>query len=696
MNNNRQPDNVKKAQADSSPELSSILKEMKNGIDLQPLDDIQSSDFVEFEDNVTETGQTIQEDFDKTELIKPDSKKRELSKKLARAGIISALIVCVIAAIYIAFFHLDDFSYGAVAVYEKNSAVNVLLENKDILQLENVAQIELSDNGKVLTYSQDTDSKTGKYDIRVIDFTKRNSVKNKGSVIVSGIDEDWYMEKSGSFIYYQREENGSRKYYAYSTQSRETEMIVADASEYFVPPEGDIVYYTRERSGTIMLYRSRFGEEPESLGDVSNVKAISDSETLEIFYTLPESDMASTLYKISGNGQPIKISENVTEVYLEEYVPGGNLYYFIKNKAKLNWNDFIDDAYQDIDATTQKPDKGDYLKTVGFFFKRTKLDEQAYNSAMAEYNKKLLRDEIRNALNELDLGLAVPAEYKVKVYDGTLSKELAGSVKLENLIAFSATGAPRIIFETSGIDSQKRTDMDSLYEIAESKTVGDAIDYVINTLNDNYEISEGYKYSWYDGSKVTSYDFEPDGNAYADFTFLDRNRILTSVLSGETVSNLYVNTVGDKTISDAVLISDNVLSFEVKDGNVYFTKLNKNHADLYVYTADGKVNLINQNNIQFIVTDSNNVIAFSGVYKNGGLADTELAFYTNGASKKIDSDVSFKYFSVDEESFAYIKNYQTAAASDSESASGGELIVYHQGKAKSIDTDVTMIYCINY
>ncbi len=697
MNNKRQPDNVNKAQAENSPELSSILKEMKNGFDIQPLDDIRSAEIIEFEDNVVVTDHSAQESAEKTEHIRSADKKKRSYPKFIRVSIVAALVICVVAAIYISFFHLDDFAYSAVAVYEKQSAVNIVLENDDILKIENVSQIKLSDNGNILTYSQDTDSKTGKYDIRVIDFTKRNSVKNQGSVIVTGIDENWHMDKTGNFIYYTKNEAGSKKYYVYSTQTRETEMVAADATEYFIPPMGDIVYYTRERNGNTMLYRYRFGETVESLGDVNNVKAVSNSEILEIFYTQPDSNYDSpTLYKITGDKQPIKISDNVAEVHLDSYTPGGNLYYFVKNEAKLNWNDFINDSYQDSDATMLKPVRDDYLVTVGFFFKRTKLDEKAYNNAIAQYNQKLLRDEIRLALDKLDLGLAVPAEYKIKVFDGVMSKELASSVKIDNLISFADTGAPRIIYQITGIDSDRMIDMDSIYQIAQAGTVSEAIDDVIEKLSDNYEISKGYKYSRYDGNKVTTYDFSPEGNAYkADYEFLDQNTILTCILSGETVSDLYINTVGDKTIGESVLISDNVISYEIKNGKVYFTKLNENRADLYVFSPDTQATLISENNIQFIVTDQNTVITFNGVYENGDIQQTSIAVYDGKKSKTIDNNISFKHFVIKGEDFAYIRNYKSAANTDTESVSGGELMIYSQGKSVLKDNSVSTVYEIN-
>lgn len=700
MNNNKNltdSDNVVKAQAELSPGLSSISKEMKNGVDIQPLDDIKAGEYVEFEDNVVENIAT--EENKETEELSVD-KKFVRKMRLIQLSIIAVLIVSVIIGIYMAFFHSDDFTHSAVAIYEKNSAVNIMLENDDVLTLDNVSQIQLSDDGNILVYSQDTASKTGKYDIRVIDFSKRSSVKNYGSIIVSGIDSNWTMDNNGDFVYYQKKESGSTKYYAYSTQKSETKLIVADASDFFTPPKGDIVYYTRESSDNTILYRIRFGEDAESLGEVSNIKAVKDKNVLEIFYTIPNEDVEKedfTLYKISGDSEKIKISDNVSEVYLDNYIPGGNLYYFVKNDAKLNWSDFIQDSYADSDASAEKPDKGDYLVTIGFIFKRTKLDETAYNRAMESYNKTLKRQEIREALNKLDLDLAVTAEYKVKAYDGQISKELASSVKLENLIAFAETGAPRIIYKTSGINSQKVIDMSSLYEIAVTKTVDDAMDYVIDCIEDDYEISTGCKYSWYDGNKVSEYDFDPECNiSKAQFSFAGRNTIVTAVTANSTQSNLFISTVGNKEISKPVSISNNVMSFETESDKIYYTKQNGNNTDLYVCDTGGKSSLICENNVQYFVNSDESVILFKGVYDGKTLASVDIISFKDGETETIDTNASFKHFLSNGSDFAYIKDYKTAAASDTEATVGGELTVYSQGKTHSIDNDVSSIYSINF
>ncbi len=60
----------------------------------------------------------------------------------------------------------------------------------------------------------------------------------------------------------------------------------------------------------------------------------------------------------------------------------------------------------------------------------------------------------------------------------------------------------------------------------------------------------------------------------------------------------------------------------------------------------------------------------------------------------IDKDVDLRFFVTEKNNFSYIKNYQNAAATDSEATVGGEMKIYSDGKIKDIDSGVTYIYAI--
>lgn len=685
--------NNKKAPAGYSPELSSVFEEMKNGIDIQPLEDIVQSEFIEFKDNCS------RDNADNTDTKK--SKKQIKKIKVLRVAVIALLICAVCFGAYASVFYLDKRSHTAEAVYQKNSLVTVMLENSKTIELENVKQIKLSKDGKTIVYSQDTSSKTGKYDIRVINLEKNSSIQNKGSIIVSGTDEDWTCSNDGAYVFYVKNQSDSSKCYVYDTKIKKTSLISSSTDEVFTPPTGDIVYYTRSVSGKSELYRTQVGSDPEFISEISAVKSFKNEEKLEIFFTVKdtsvETDTAYSLYKIIGGNGAQKISDGVSEVYLDDYEIGGNLYYFVKNTAKLNWKDFISDPYDEYDSMIQKPDKGDYLVTRGFIFKSTKVDETAYNNALNAYQKKLVRDDIRQALNKLDLGLAVLAEYKIRVYDGSASKEIANGVKLENLLSFAKTGAPRVIFNKTEIDASKRTDIDTLYSIAAKDGTENAIDYVIKSLGKDYETINGSKYAWFDGNKVLEYDFAPGYNINrATFLFAGRETLFAAIKTDSTGFDIYASNISDKAITQSKKIAANATSFDIfGDKILYNTLTDKGANNLFVCDKDGKNQAVCENSTQYFIVEDKTVVVFDALSQQGKGSSGNIILFSDNKSKTIDTNVDLRYFVVENSSFAYIKNYQNAAATDSEIKTGGDMKIYADGKIKDIDSNVTYIYQIN-
>lgn len=688
------PVSAQEAQANDSPGLSSVLEEMENGVDIQPLDDIVQGEYIEFNDNAVYENDEINE----TESAK--HKKTDKIKRFARSAVFVVLSVCLLVGLSVAFFHFDDYSHKANAVYQKDGQVCVRLENDNIITLDGVRNVTMSADGSKLVYSQDTASKTGKYDIRVIDFTKRSSVDKKGSVIVSGTDSDWQTDKNISYVYYTKTEQKSVKYYAYDTQTGKTDLVVSDVSDFLIPPSGDTVYYTRQTSDGKALFRKAFGEEAESLNDIQNIKSYSDDELLEIFYTVKNSDEDSdsfTLYKVSGANAPVKIADNISEVYLDDYEIGGNLYYFIKTDSDFNWQDVVDDNYADYDATLQKPDKSDYLITKGFIFKRTTVDEAAYNAAMQKYSQKLLRDEIRQALNGAKFSLAIASEYKIMVYDGNISKQLAGGIKLENLLAFSKSGAPRIVFSKTGIDSKKKLTMDSLYKTASDSGVDYAVDSVVNLLSEGYEITNAVKYAWFDGNKTLEYELNTGYNASsADFIFADRSKLLAAVKSDATHYELYCSDINSESVSKGSVFASKVISYEVHgDALLYYAESQNGTSDLYEY-KDGAVNPVCENCADYYVRESGEIVALKGIFSDSVLQSVDIMLYKDAKAQPVDKNASYKYFLIKDSYFAYITNYQTAAASDSQAPKGGELKVYTDGKSQTVDSGVTDVYAVRY
>ncbi len=684
------PVSAQKARAEDSSGLSSLMEEMKSGIDLQPLENVEKSEIIAFDDK---SAVTENENADS-----PREKSQTTKKRLVRIIIAAAAVIAVVFGGYSAFVRLEDYSHAAAAVYQKGSTYYVSLDNDKKIELTGIIKAQLSSDGSVMIYSQDTSSKTGKYDIRLLELKKRNSVKNGGSLIVSGIESEWSASDDCSYIYYTETKGKDTHYYAYSLLTREIYSITYDASQVFLPPRGDIVYFIRDDSGKQQLYRIRLGERAENIETVSAARSFCDKKTMEVFYTVSAGDETYDLYKVSKDESPDLIAESVSEVYLDDYTVGGNLYYFIKSPSKLNWNDFVDDGYADSDAVMSKPDKGEYLETRGFFFRRTVINEDSYEAAMKKYNQKLVRDEIREALNDLDIGVAVSSEYKVKVYDGERSKEIANGVKLENIAGFAKTGTPAVIYKKTKIDSSKTIKMEELYRKAVSSSAQEAVDYVLSVVRGDFELTTGYKYSQYNGTNVLEYDFKADFDvSQTKFLFAGRRGFYSLVKDKDGIYySLYYSAVGETEISAPKEAAQGVASFEQEKNAIYaLTAQGYEYNTLYLFNSDGTNQKIADNCVQFFTNDeTSDVILITADAQQEQLETVTALIYKDGETETIDDGINYKYFTVKGSRFAYITGYNESAEAESET-SGGEFKIYNGEKVKTIDSGVTGIVDFN-
>ena len=678
---------AKNARAENSSELSSIMEEMKNGIDLQPLEDIEQNEIIAFDDkSVIEEKEKADNASDKNNLIR---------KRFVRVIIAVIAVIAIVFGGYTAFVRLEDYSHAAAAVYQKGSSYYVSLDNDKKIELSGIIKAQLSSDGSVLIYSQDTSSKTGKYDIRMLELKKRSSVRSGGSLIVSGIESEWSTNSDCTYVYYTETKGNDTHYYAYSLLSRETYSITYDADQVFLPEKGDIVYFLRDDSGKLQLYRIRLGDRAEHIDTVSAARCYTEGSKTEVLYTVSSGDETYDLYTVSADSSPELIAEGVSEVYLDDYSIGGNLYYFIKSSAKLNWTDFVDDTYADSDAVMSKPDKGEYLETRGFFIRRTVIDEDSYEAAMKKYNQKLVRDEIREALDSLDLGVAVSAEYKVKVYDGEKNKELAGGVKLENIADFAKTGSPAIIYKKTKIDSDKKIKMSDLYSKAVDSSAQEAVDYVLNALRGDFELVTGYKYSWYNGTNVFELDYAPDYDiSQTKFYFTGRKGFYSSVKEKDSVYyTLYYTAVGDQQLSQAQQVAQGVVSVEQDNQILYVTATQGDELNsLYIFISDGTYQKVTDNCVQFFNdTETGSLIILTADSTQESLQTVTASVYKDGEIQAIDSDIDYRYVSVKGNHIAYITGYKDTEVSANKITSGGELKIYNGEKVKTIDSDVTAI-----
>lgn len=646
------------AQAVQESELLPIYDAMEFSGDIQPLEDI-----TEPEEIVPDFGAKKSENRnnEKKNLIK---KKKIPSRRDSRIKTLVACLAIIIivaggmAGAYFGVARADVNTSPVTAIYNKtNNSTMVKLADGTDYDIGEAREISVSTDGMYIWFSRNTSSATGKYDLRMIEVGSKKSLKKQGKFIEKGIDDGWKTTKDGLFACYGITKSNITSCYMYSTELQKAETVAESVEEYFPPSVGNTVYFTRRSSNVYSLHRAKFGENSENVASgISHVKYTCDRNDYEIFYTQPTGKSTNVnVYTVKGEEQPTEVCSDVSEVYLNDCVYGGNLYYFKKNTSNINWQDFISDNYYESDLKIQKPVESDYMVEKGFIFKRRVFDSTRYNAVLHQYEMKAVRDQLREELDKLDLGLAVKEEFTCFAYSHGTSHRLASGVTLDNVIEFAKDGDPRLIFKKSVIGVGDSISIDSLAEIASSSNVQKAMDYVRNAVQSSYEVSDSSFCSFYNGTNVYEYELNGYDVAKTKFIFGGSGEIY-GIADGE----LYFSTAENSGVANKRLIDSKVSDCVSVGKTVFYEKLESNGTrSLYKFLPEGgKAEICKNIYSYFAVSDSFTIIL---TRQSNSEELVSVGIYDGKGYAVVDSDLNLNNFVYNDSAFAYIKNYKSGS-----------------------------------
>lgn len=671
------------AQAVKESELLPIYDSMHFSGDIQPLEDIRQSEYVIADYSSSSGSDAAASDRQGGVKRKKIPVFSGLNKKVTALLVALACIVAlgtVGGGVYAAVQSGKNNSPVKV-VYTKDAKVYLMLENGDSYPLTDSQRAEVSGNGMRVCYSRNTSSSVGKYDLRLVDASKRSSLKKAGTFIDEGVDENWKVNADGSFITYSKTIKSVTKHYIYSAQAGKSLQIASDdVDEVFLPPEGDVIYFTRRNGSIYSLHRMRYGEDSKSVAsEISAAKFYASDKAVEVMYTVETGNQTNVdVYRVTGLGAPSKVCSDVSEVYLNEYTCGGNLYYFTKNNSKINWQDFIVDGYFESDAAMKKPVQSDYLVEKGFIFKRQVLDTAAYNAALNKYRAKEKRDGIREELDALNLGLTVKDEYTCYVYCNSGTGKLASGIVLDNVVCCSEKGSPAMVFRKSVIDVENKLSMDVLLQIADRGSVKDAADYVTQKVGESYKVSDDYLYAYFDGNKALEYSVDGIDVEKTEFIFNSGKSLYTL-----TDGRLCCNSVQDKKLVCSNEIDSGVSNAELNGKYIYYTKQSQKEQEVSLFRAKTgePAQKLADGVYYYHVADDDYVTVLLSQQDEEALMSVNV--FRNNKLEKIDGSVRLNGFACNGKSVAYIKN------SESLENTGGDLYVYFDGaETKLSDDDV--------
>lgn len=376
------------------------------------------------------------------------------------AGLIAFLCTRSAQPDFPIFYQKDDKIY----VRTPNSNSSSLVSKGYAKEVERYTK--LSDDGKRLFYADNftQENNTSRYNLHVYngDSTWLNGDRNV--TVGKNVTGDYRLKSDSSAVYYMAHDDGAVNLYRYNCESGKSERLAENVADFKLLDKSNQVYYLTSDG---LLYRCSEGGDVyiDEAADSFYAYENPDGTQTELYYLKKtKQNGVFDLYLIKDNDKKSDIAaKSITGARFSEYTCGGSLYYFKPSTVKLNWKNWIDDDLAQKDSAMKKPSQFDYWKTENWlgFIPHKVLDEEKYNAALAEYNKKIQRDALRQTLSGVGGEASLSAAYDCYVYRGGVSHLLAQKVATSGILASFKNGEA-IVYEKSQFSSPKKIKLSEL------------------------------------------------------------------------------------------------------------------------------------------------------------------------------------------------------------------------------------------
>lgn len=590
---------------------------------------------------------------------------------------VSVFVIALISLILIivSLFSGDKSVNNSIIVY-KNETGNVIKIGK----LESVVSDSSADNFKCDTenkrvfYTVTSSYSDGLYDLYYIE--KNRSELTKPKIIDYGIEEGYILNSGKIFYLKNNSQAGALDAFRCDINKSKIETFSSNVENIYPLDKSDTVFFVKLHGSERVLYKYS-GETPiEVCRNISDIHLFNDSDNPHIFYEKKSQiyNGMTELYRTEAEGAPELICDNTYDVLYDSYSPDGNLYYFTTSTENISWSYVIADVYSETDKTLTRPERDSFLSILGISVE--------YNQKLREYQDKLVRDEIREALNEsVEKGEFSAPVYTVFAYNYEGNHKITEKINPDSVFTVASFGLPRIIFESFEI-TKSTTDMSGLVDIAQRSSMAEVIEYARSVVNNSIN-STGIKVAGCDYTSLFSqsldgYDIEKTSFAFSK----DGKRVFALVRdsAGERL-NLFSCALGsDLKPSAKVNVSNGISNYYFIDNSIVYLKsdIGKNTGDIYLYSGEKNVKLSNAANA-LKVEHGDNIIVLKGydVKEHNSVADY---YYIDDTTEKLISNkILIDSFFVDESGKSVFISNETG---------NNTLIVFDNGKTTEISNGV--------
>lgn len=541
-----------------------------------------------------------------------------------RAAVLITSAVLLFAIIFGVFFYTRSTQPDFPIFYQKGDKLYARAAHSPSSSVvtreyteEQEPYVKLSSNGERMFFVDDftLDGKTANYTLRMYEGNASWLNGERNSLVSKNVTGDYLVNAAGTLVYYMVSvEGGSPVLKVFNCESQRSDQLADNAVDFKILSLNGSVYYKTDDE---KLYRSSQDGSVYIMDFVHDfyIYESEDGNVTEVF-CLRETDKDGLfeLFFIRDNEKPRSVAKNVTGARFSEYMQGGSLYYFTPSTVKLNWKDWIDDDLAQSDSQMNEPYKHDYMKTETWlgFIPHKVLDEEKYNAALEEYEKKQRRDELRDRLSQLGGESVLSAAYDCHVYRDGSSKRLAQKVTPSGILASYKNGEA-IVYEKTQLSAPKKvkfSELDVDFVMSDPASFFGQLSKSLSGSG-NGEI----KFAGVGEGKLRESDMGVM-SVKSEVLFSEDGSKLYILEPLEQSGNLYCCTVNEAGLNMKSTIDSAVSHMAVSGANLYYVKGNsQTDASLYRYVTD-KPEFIEDHIAAITATNDGNLLLYTDGVSN--------------------------------------------------------------------------------
>lgn len=561
---------------------------------------------------------------------------------------------------------------SSVIVYRTADSTVIRIKDKEMAVNDSSASdFYCDEENKRVFFTVTSSSEDSLYDICCVDVI--------GSEISSPVIIDYAVRNVyhvlGDKIYYLKYNNRYDAFEGYECDLSSKVRRAFDTNvEGVYPFENGVFYYTKRHGDSLSLYKSENSGSANALllPNIQSVNFYNLCEEPHIYLESFNTEKSSKeLWYASPSGEN-KVCDNLYYANYDEYTPCGNLYYYTSSSSSLSWSYVISDEFVESDKEITKPRREDFESVNGI--------STAYNEEFIKYQDKLIRDEIRTAMNEMveKYSFNAPVFTAYSVCGGKITK-VCEDIDPSRVYAVADFGLPKLVYEKVALDTTS-VDMATLVSIYPRNSFDDVISYAWSVV-DGAVVSDGMCFACADESGCAEFRLEAFDKKSTVFSFSgDGSKLFSFIKDGSNTGarTVYCNTFGDDMMpSKEVTVSAGVTDYKITDDGIIYLKEDDGKSSGDVFAFDGKEpEKIANAASAFLLGGDGNV--FSVKYNNSSSGAPSADYYlcSDGKEEQICTNANiFRFAKPDKSAFII----------------SGELFVYSRGKSASVATGVSDI-----